>query len=344
MAPFPQKSINLTEIRKIIDHFPIPALEPVTFALQREVLLTKPAGSLGRLEKLTEWFVKWQGKYPPVLEHPRIAVFAGNHGINRHHVSAYPSSVTQQMLKNFIQGGGAINQLSALFDSDLRVYEMSLDEGTADFSQMPAMSEESCAKSFAYGMMAVEPGIDLLCLGEMGIGNTSSAAALCLGLFGGKAEDWVGYGTGINQTIWAQKVGLVKQAVTLHQPRIKDSFDWMRCVGGHELAAIAGAIIAARMARVPVVLDGFACTAAASVLYHYNPHSLDHCIVSHLSTEPGHKLLLSKIGKSAVLDLQLRLGEGTGAALMIPLIKAALACHNGMATFAEAQVSTKIIS
>lgn len=344
MPPSSQKLVDLAEIKKIIDHFPIPELEPVTLTLEREALLTKPAGSLGRLEKLTEWFVKWQGKYPPTLEHPRIAVFVGNHGINRHQVSAYPSAVTQQMVENFIQGGGAINQLSTLFDSDLRVYEMSLAEGTADFSQMPAMSEESCAKSFAYGMMAVEPGVDLLCLGEMGIGNTSSAAALCLGLFGGKAEDWVGFGSGINQSIWVKKVALIKQAVALHQPHIQDSFDWMRCVGGHELAAIAGAVIAARMAKVPVVLDGFACTAAASVLYHYDCHALDHCIVSHLSTEPGHRLLLSKIGQSAVLDLQLRLGEGTGAALMIPLIKAALACHNGMATFAEAQVSAKIIS
>ena len=342
MHKSPQDFFHLDEIRQIINHFPSASSEHIQRFYERDRQLTKPSGALGKLEEIAAWFVGWRNQYPPNLQHPRVAVFAGNHGINRHQVSAYPSTVTRQMVQNFVQGGGAINQLCQEFDADLRVYEMALEQGTADFSEKPAMSSEECVRSFAYGMMAVEPGVDLLCLGEMGIGNSSSAAALCLGIFGGNAKDWVGYGTGIDQAAWLRKVNLVEQAIKLHKNQATDGFDWMQHVGGMELAAIAGSIIAARLARIPVILDGFACTAAASVLYAYHPSALDHCIVAHQSSEPGHKLLLQKIQKTAMLDFNLRLGEGSGAALMIPIIKAALACHNGMATFTEASVSAKI--
>jgi nicotinate-nucleotide--dimethylbenzimidazole phosphoribosyltransferase len=218
---------------------------------------------------------------------------------------------------------------------------MDLDHATADFSAEPAMSEEECAKAFAYGMMAVETGLDLVCLGEMGIANTTSAAALCCALFGGSAAEWVGPGTGVVGEALARKIAVVDEALALHRPALGDPFEAIRRLGGRELAAIAGAIIAARLAHVPVLLDGFAATAAASVLEVAMPGALDHCLVAHCSAEPGHRRLLEKLGKRPLLDLGMRLGEASGAALAIPLLRGAVACHIGMASFAEAGVSDK---
>jgi nicotinate-nucleotide--dimethylbenzimidazole phosphoribosyltransferase len=244
------------------------------------------------------------------------------------------------MVQNFIAGGAAVNQLCKAVDADLRVYEMSLERPTADFTRGPAMDEAECARAMAYGMMAVEPGLDVLCLGEMGIANTTAAAALCLALFGGTASDWTGPGTGVAGAALARKTEVVAAGVARHKGA-GDSLEILRCLGGLELAAIAGAIIAARFARTPVLLDGFACTAAAAALYAFDPRALDHCLVAHVSAEPGHRRLLDKIGKRPLLDLGMRLGEGSGATLAIGLLKAAVACHTGMATFAEAGVSGK---
>ncbi len=309
-------------------------------AAAREGGLTKPAGALGRLEDISAWLATWQGRHPPRLEHPRVCVFAANHGVAALGVSAYPASVTAQMVQNFIAGGAAVNQLCKAVDADLRVYEMSLERPTADFTQTPAMDDAECARAMAYGMMAVEPGLDVLCLGEMGIANTTSAAALCLALFGGTASDWTGPGTGVAGAALARKTEIVAAGVARHKDA-GDSLETLRCLGGLELAAIAGAIIAARFARTPVLLDGFACTAAAAVLHAIDPHALDHCLVAHVSAEPGHRRLLEKIGKRPLLDLGMRLGEGSGATLAVSLLKAAVACHTGMATFAEAGVSGK---
>jgi nicotinate-nucleotide--dimethylbenzimidazole phosphoribosyltransferase len=266
-------------------------------------------------------------------------VFAGNHGVAAQGVSAYPAAVTKQMVQNFIDGGAAINQLCGLIDADLRVYELSLDQPTLDFTQGPAMDETDCARAMAYGMTAVEDGIDVLALGEMGIANTTSAAAICHALFGGAAADWVGRGTGIDDTTLERKIAVVEQAVALHRAAMSDPFEVLRHLGGLEIAAVAGAVMAARMARTPVVLDGFACTVAAAVLHAADPHALDHCVVAHRSAEAGHQRVLDRIGKQPLLDLGLRLGEASGAALAILLLKAACACHSGMATFAEADVS-----
>ncbi|HVJ52858.1 MAG TPA: nicotinate-nucleotide--dimethylbenzimidazole phosphoribosyltransferase [Aliidongia sp.] len=329
------------EMRRVLASLPGPDLEAGTAAALRERQLTKPAGALGRLEELAAWLATWQAKHPPVVRHPRTAVFAANHGVAAQGVSAYPADVTAQMVQNFIAGGAAVNQLCESVDADLRVYEMALDQPTLDFSREPAMDETGCARAMAYGMMAVEPGLDVLALGEMGIGNTTSAAAVCLALFGGTAADWVGPGTGVDGDRLAHKIALVEQAVALHQPAMTDPLEVLRCVGGLELAAIAGAILAARLGRVPVVLDGFVCTAAAAVLHAADKRALDHCVVAHRSTEPGHTRLLEIIGKAPLLDLGMRLGEGSGATLAIAILKAAAACHAGMATFAEAQVSGK---
>ena len=327
------------EMRALLREFPGPDTESGSAAAAREAQLTKPAGALGRLEDLAQWLAVWQGRHPPRIERPYAAVFAGNHGIAARGVSAYPAEVTKQMVANFIAGGAAVNQLCQLADADLRVYEMALDQPTRDFSEVPAMDEADCAQAMAYGMMAVEEGIDVLALGEMGIGNTTSAAALCHALFGGEAGDWVGRGTGIDDARLEHKVALVADAVARHRSVMTDPLEVLRCVGGLELAAITGAVMAARLARAPVILDGYACTAAAAVLWALDKSALDHCVVAHVSVEPGHRRLLDHIGKAPLFDLGMRLGEASGAALAIPVLKAACACHGGMATFAEAGVS-----
>jgi nicotinate-nucleotide--dimethylbenzimidazole phosphoribosyltransferase len=330
---------SLDEVRRLLAELPGPDLEAATATAQREAQLTKPAGALGRLEELVQWLATWQGRHPPAVRHPRTAVFAANHGVAGRGVSAYPPEVTAQMVQNFVAGGAAVNQLCRAVDADLRVYEMALDQPTADFTQSPAMAEDECARAMAYGMMAVESGIDLLALGEMGIGNTAAAAALCAGLFGGAAAEWVGPGTGVAGPALQRKIGIVDEALARHRPEAGDPFDVLRRLGGLELAAIAGAVMAARLARVPVILDGFACTAAAAVLFAADPRALDHCLVAHRSTEPGHAHLLEHLGKTPLLDFGMRLGEGSGATLAIGIVKAAAECHAGMATFAEAGVS-----
>lgn len=330
---------SLEEIRDLLKVLPAADEEAGDVARRRQAELTKPAGSLGRLEDLAVWLATWQGRNPPSVDRPYTAVFAGNHGVAAKGVSAYPPEVTAQMVQNFIEGGAAVNQLCSLANADLRVYEMALEEPTGDLSEGPAMDEVDCAHAMAYGMMAVESGIDVLALGEMGIGNTTAAAALCHGLFGGEAADWVGPGTGVDAARRAEKVALVEKAVALHREALDDPLQVLCRLGGRELAAIAGAILAARMARTPVMLDGYACTAAAAVLHALDPRALDHCQVSHMSAEPGHKRLLARLGKRPLVDLDMRLGEASGAMIAVLLLKAAVACHNGMATFADAGVS-----
>ncbi len=341
MSKIAQAAASFAEIRALVPELPGPDLAAGTAAAERESKLTKPAGALGRLEELTGWLATWQGRYPPRLDHPRTCVFAGNHGVAARGVSAYPAEVTAQMVQNFIAGGAAVNQLCKAVDADLRVYEMALERPTADFTQTAAMSEEECARAIAYGMMAVEPGLDVLCLGEMGIANTTSAAALCLALYGGEAADWTGPGTGIAGTALANKIDVVAEGVARHKAVLGDPLEVLRHLGGHELAAIVGAILAARLARTPVILDGFACTAAAAIVAALDAKALDHCIVAHVSAEPGHRRLLAKLGKTALIDFGMRLGEASGATLGVAILKAGLACHTGMATFGEAGVSGK---
>ena len=334
-----EPAASLDEIRALLAHLPGPDLEAGSATAAREAQLTKPAGALGRLEELALWLATWQGRHPPRVEHPRTVVFAANHGVAARGVSAYPAAVTAQMVQNFIAGGAAVNQLCRTVDADLRVYEMNLDQPTADIVDAPAMSEAECARAIAYGMMAVEPGIDVIALGEMGIANTTSSAALCLALFGGTAEDWTGRGTGIAGDALDRKRAVVAAAVERHRDAAADPLELLRRLGGHELAAIAGAVLAARMGHVPVVLDGFATTAAAAVLHAIDPHALDHCVVAHVSAEQAHRRLIDRLGKRALLDLDMRLGEASGATLALAILKAAVACHTGMATFSAAGVS-----
>jgi nicotinate-nucleotide--dimethylbenzimidazole phosphoribosyltransferase len=340
--PTPETAAGFDDIRRLLPELPGPDLEAASAVATREAQLTKPAGALGRLEDISQWLAAWQGRRSPRLNRPRVAVFAGNHGVTKQGVSAYPASVTRQMMDNFISGGAAINQLVGMIDGDLRVYELDLETPTADFTEEPAMSDAACVQAMAYGMMAVEQGLDVLCLGEMGIGNTTSAAALCLGLFGGTAADWVGPGTGVAGDALSRKIAAVDKAHALHSEACgRDPLKWLAAVGGLELAAMAGAVLAARLGKTPILLDGFVSTAAAAVIYALDPRGLDHCLVAHVSAEPGHRRLLEKIRQQALLDLGMRLGEGSGAAVAVSLLKAAVACHTGMATFAQAGVSEK---
>jgi nicotinate-nucleotide--dimethylbenzimidazole phosphoribosyltransferase len=334
---------SFDEMRRILRDLPGPDQEAQTKVVQRQTELTKPPGSLGRLEEIAEWLAAWQGRASPRVERPRIAVFAGTHGVAARGVSAYPSEVTGQMVKNFLSGGAAINQLAGSIDADLRIYELDLDHPTDDFTKGPAMSEARAANAMAYGMMAAEPGIDVLCLGEMGIANTTTAATLSAALFGGTGADWAGPGTGVQGKVLAHKIVVIDEALAHHRALInqRDPVALLAAVGGEELAAIAGAVLAARMGRIPVLLDGYACTAAAAVLHAIDRHALDHCLVAHRSAEPGHTRLLEAIGQQPLLDFGMRLGEASAAALAVPLLKAAAACHNGMATFAQAGVSSK---
>lgn len=334
---------SFDEMRRILRDLPGPDQEAQTKVVQRQTELTKPPGSLGRLEEIAEWLAAWQGRASPRVERPRIAVFAGTHGVAARGVSAYPPEVTGQMVKNFLSGGAAINQIAGSIDADLRIYELDLDHPTDDFTKGPAMSETRTANAMAYGMMAAEPGIDVLCLGEMGIANTTTAATLCAALFGGTGADWAGPGTGVQGKALAHKIAVIDEALAHHRALIgqRDPLALLAAVGGEEFAAIAGAVLAARMGRIPVLLDGYACTAAAAVLHAVDRHALDHCLVAHRSAEPGHTRLLETIGQRPLLDFDMRLGEASAAALAVPLLKAAAACHNGMATFAQAGVSSK---
>ncbi len=311
-------------------------------ASAREVTLTKPEGALGRLESLTRWLSIWQGRHPPSAEQIDVVVFAGNHGVAARGVSAFPPSVTAQMVANFESGGAAINQLTALLGASLRVIPVHLRTPTGDLTVEPAMSEPACLDALAVGAAAVSPETGLLCLGEMGIGNTTAAAALAAGLFGGDGATWAGPGTGVDADGLARKRAAVDAAIAHHRDQLTDPLAALARLGGLELAAIAGAVVAARHRRVPVMLDGFVCTAAAAVVDRLVPGGLDHCLAAHCSAEPGHRRLLQALALEPLLDLDMRLGEASGAALGALLVRAALATHTGMASFAEAGVSERV--
>ena len=337
----PQNRAPLDDIRALLARMPEPDKTAAAAVRARDAVLTKPAGSLGRLEAIAEWLATWQAKSPPAVNRPLVAVFAGNHGVVAHGVSAFPAAVTRQMVDNFARGGAAINQICLTYDLGLKVYDLALDHPSGDITREAALDEVACAATIAFGMEAIAGGIDLLCIGEMGIGNTTAAAAIFLALFGGTAEDWVGPGTGLDPAGIARKCAAVTKAVEFHRADLGDPLEVLRRLGGREIAAMAGAILAARMNRVPVIVDGYVATAAAAVLYKLDPGALDHCLFGHVSAEPAHIRALAAMGKVPLLDLGLRLGEGTGAALAAGIVKAAARLHSGMATFAEAGVSEK---
>jgi nicotinate-nucleotide--dimethylbenzimidazole phosphoribosyltransferase len=337
----PLASPKFGELRALLRDLPEPDLELGEAARRRQDVLTKPKGSLGRLEELAIWLAGWQGREKPELDRPRCLIFAGNHGVAARGVSAYPSEVTAQMVLNFEAGGAAINQLCDRFGIALRVIPLDLDRPTADFTQAPALSVAEFDAAFQVGFESVVSDTSVLLLGEMGIGNTTAAAAICTALFGGPAAAWVGPGTGVDHDGLANKRAVIESAVSRHRALLENPLEILRVLGGRELVAIAGATMAARQMRIPVLLDGFISTAAVAPLQSAWRAALAHCTASHVSAEPGHRKLLDELGMEPVLGLRMRLGEASGAAVAFAVLAAAVACHNGMATFEEAGVSKK---
>lgn len=328
---------SLAGFAALLRDLPGPDAAAIRAARARDATLTKPPGALGRLEEVAAWYCGWRGDPRARVRRPQVAVFAGNHGVVARGVSAFPPEVTAQMVANFDAGGAAVNQLAGVVGARLDVHALDLDRPTGDIGSGPAMSEAECVAALMTGWTAVDPEADLFVAGEMGIGNTTPAAAIALALHGGAAEDWTGRGTGLDDAGLRLKAGVVAQAVAVNDAR--GGLEVLRVLGGRELAAMAGAIARARSLRIPVLLDGFICTAAAACLEAEVPGVLDHAMAGHVSAEPGHGRLLAHLGKAPLLSLGLRLGEGSGAALAMGVVQGALACHSGMASFAEAGVA-----
>ncbi|SIS59122.1 nicotinate-nucleotide--dimethylbenzimidazole phosphoribosyltransferase [Phaeovulum vinaykumarii] len=333
--PFPLSSLE--ELRSLADRLPGADETAREGAIARQAQLTKPVGSLGILEETACHFAAWQGRINPEIKRAQALVFAGNHGVVAQGISPFPQEVTVQMVANFRTGGAAINQLCRAAGADLEVIEIDGLNPTRDFTVEPAMTPEECLAALNTGAAAVDPEADVLLVGEMGIGNTTIAAALAAGVFGGTGADWVGPGTGLNAEGLIRKAGAVDKGVALHGHL--DALGVMAALGGREEAAMAGAVLGARAKGVPVILDGFVCCAAVAPLFGADPRLLDHCLVGHASAEPGHVKLLDKLGKTPMIQIGMRLGEASGAAVALLLVRAALECHNGMATFAEAGVT-----
>ena len=313
----------------------------VESAADRNAALTKPPGSLGRLEDLAIWLAQWQARNPPRLDRIEVRVFAGNHGVAARGVSAFPAEVTAQMVANFAAGGAAINQLAAVAGARLRVVPLDLDRPSADFTREPAMDEDAFLRAVTAGYDNVPADADLVCLGEMGIGNTTAAAAIAAALFGGGGVRWAGRGTGVDDDGLARKRAAIDMAMKRHAGILGDPLRVAAALGGRELAALLGAALAARRRRIPILIDGFVCTAALAPLALLRADGLAHAMAAHVSAEDAHRALLDLLGLKPLVDLGMRLGEASGAAVGALILRAAVACHAGMATFAEAGVSGK---
>ncbi|MDF3212913.1 nicotinate-nucleotide--dimethylbenzimidazole phosphoribosyltransferase [Mesorhizobium sp. M7A.F.Ca.CA.001.09.2.1] len=332
---------SLRELRAACLDLPSGSDAAANAVARRQDTLTKPQGSLGRLETIAAWLARWQGRDMPKLDRVKVFVFAGNHGVTAQGVSAYPSEVTVQMVANFAGGGAAINQLARMAGAELDVIPLDLDHPTGDFTQGPAMDEAAFLAAVSAGYDAVTKDLDLICFGEMGIGNTTPAAAVSAALFGGGAEKWTGRGTGVDDAGLKRKVVAIEAGLKRHAAALADPLAIAAVLGGRELAAIFGATLAARHLGIPVLLDGFVCTAAAAPLAKLHPTGLAHTIAAHVSAESGHRGLLEALGLPPLLDLGMRLGEGSGACLAVNIVRSALECHARMASFAEAGVSEK---
>jgi nicotinate-nucleotide--dimethylbenzimidazole phosphoribosyltransferase len=333
---------SLAGLRAACIELPAADGEAAAAATSRDATLTKPPKSLGRLEDIVFWLAQWQGRNPPRLDRIDVLVFAGNHGVAERGVSAFPAAVTAQMVANFATGGAAINQLSRAAGAHLSVIPLALDRPTADFTRAPAMTEEEFLAAVATGYDAVSTEADLVCLGEMGIGNTTAAAAIAAALFGGGGARWAGRGTGIDDAGLARKRAAIDAALDRQQDVLDDPLRVAMALGGRELAALFGSALAARHKRVPVVIDGFVSTAAVAPLVKLRPDALAHALAGHVSAEARHRALLDELGLKPLLDLGMRLGEASGAAVAALILRAALACHTGMASFTEAGVSEKL--
>ncbi len=328
-------------------------------ARARQDTLTKPPGSLGRLEALSVQLAGITARPLPQVQHPVVVTMAGDHGVVAQGVSAYPQEVTAQMVYNFVRGGAAINVLARHVGARVVVVDMGVAAdlaphpglvsakvapGTADITQGPAMSRQQAEQAVLAGARVVSAevgrGLDALATGDMGIGNTTPSAAIAAALIGAPPAEIVGRGTGVDDAGLARKVAAVERALTVNHPDPSDALDVLHRVGGFEIGGLAGAILAAAAHRRPVVVDGFISTAAAMLAVRLAPQVRPYLIAAHRSQERGHQRMLAWLGLEPLLDLDLRLGEGTGAALALSLLQAACKILAEMATFAEAGVST----
>ena len=332
---------SLGEIFKLLDGAPTWSKELKEKALERQKNLLKPANSLGQLEDMAVFLSSWGKKTMKDMEKISSIVFAGNHGVCRQAVNPFPQEVTFQMVETFKSGKAAINKICELNEINLEVIPINLEKPTADISVGPAMDEMEFVESFNIGLSAVSESMDLVTLGEMGIGNTTIASALCYHFFNNEVSSWVGPGTGSTQDQIIHKGEIIKRAVKTNKQSIERPLDAGIFLGGREQAAICGAVIAAKHYSVPVILDGFICTAAVLPIFFERKDILDHCLIGHSSKEPGHELLLKMLKKKPILNLDMALGEGSGAALATSIVKAAFKCHVEMATFEDAGVSEK---
>ena len=289
----------------------------------------KPKGSLGRIEDIAAWLARWSGRAPPQVNRPLVAVFAGTHGVAAHAISPRPQGATARAVELAAAGGAAINQICLAHDLGLKVFDLALHLPTGDISREAALDEVGCAATMAFGMEAVAGGTDLLCLGDVGVGSSTVAAAVFCMLYGGTGADWVGPGSGAGPDMIARKAELVDAAMAFHG-RQKDPLEILRRVGGREVAACAGAIIAARAEKVPVILDGFAATAAAAILHAVNPTAIDHCLLAQ-AAGPAQARVAGTLGLKPLVDLQLAHGEATGAAIAAGIVRAAALVSSGMA-------------
>ena len=328
---------SLEAVAALAETLPAADAGAINAATERQNSLTKPMGALGRLEELAIFMAGWQETDRPSISRAQAVVFAGNHGVCAQGVNPFPQEVTAQMVANFEHGGAAINQLCRANGADLSVIAIDLDTPTNDITQGAAMTEAETLDAMRRGAEAVDGDASVLVLGEMGIGNSTIAAALAMAAFGGDAKDWVGRGTGSDDAGVNRKVDAITRACAANADA--SGLALLSAVGGREQAAICGAVLQARALRIPVILDGFICTAATAPLFAADPRFLDHCVVGHVSREPGHARLLDALNKQPVLSLDMALGEGSGAAVALGILRSALECHNGMATFAEAGVS-----
>lgn len=325
----------------------------------RDAQLTKPAGALGRVEALVPQLAALQRRERPRLERLWITIFAGDHGVAEEGISAYPQSVTGQMLSNFVNGGAAIGVLASQLKAELEVIDLgtavplqpmpqvrhlALGPGTENFTRASAMNADTCARAMQAGRDSVERAgqlqTELFIGGEMGIGNTTTAAALACALLNCAPQALAGPGTGLDAAGVAHKCHVIERALALHAGS-HDTFEWMQRLGGFELAALTGAYIACAQRGIVALVDGFICSVAALCAIRLSPGTRDWLLFAHRSAEPGHAAVLAEMNAQPLLDLGLRLGEGSGAALAVPLLRMACALHDGMATFEEAAVAAK---
>ena len=323
------------QVAAILRAAPGPDVRSRVAVATRAANVLRPAGALARLDEVAAWLAAWQRTTTPRVERPRAIVFVGDHGVTARGVSAYPAEVTEAMLRALREGVATAAAMARSIGAEIRVVDAGVGTPTRDITVEPALSEKRFVACFEMGRAAVaEAPSDLLVFGEMGIGNTTPAAAVAAALYGGPAEVWTGRGTGIDDETWMRKVDAVEAARARLAPDV-GPIEILRQCGGTELAAICGSLAEARSRSIPVVLDGFVVTAAAAPLDVLVPGALDHCVAGHRSPEPGHSLLLEKLGKEPLLDLGMRLGEGSGALAAVPLIRLAAAAVVDVATFEE---------